>query len=144
LIVIEVVGTPRPGGSKTARYNKKTGKAWTAPANEHTATWRSSVTDAAVKVRPAELLSGPLMVVYFFYFNRPKCHYNSKGVLKPSAPQHHTKMPDKTKLERSTEDALTGIVWRDDAQVCQGFSYKLYCHSGILEGAKIVVEEIET
>ena len=142
MIIIEVVGQPRPGGSKTARYSQKTGKSWTVPANEHTATWRSTVTDAAVKVRPKELLDGALMVVYVFRFLRPKSHYNKKG-LKPSAPKYHTKMPDATKLVRATEDALTGIIWTDDSNCCRNTNQKLYCNPGELEGCTIVITELE-
>lgn len=141
LIDFQVVGTPRPGGSKTSGTSKA-GKSFCRPANKHTATWRSDVSDAAVKVRPKQLLTGPLSVVYLFFFRRPKSHFNAKGELRPSAPHYHTKMPDGTKLVRSTEDAMTGIIWDDDSQVVFGLSQKLYCQPGQLEGARILVQEI--
>lgn len=143
MIIIEVVGQPRPGGSKTSGVSKKTGKSFTRPANKHTATWRSDVSDAAVKVRPAQLLTGALVVGYIFRFNRPKSHYTAKGLLKASAPSHHTKVPDATKLVRSTEDALTGIVWKDDALVSRSFNQKVYCKPGELQGCTIIIEELE-
>lgn len=50
-------------------------------------------------------------------FPRPKSHYNSKGV-KPLAPAYHTQKPDAENVAKAVLDALTGICWRDDSQVC--------------------------
>ena len=47
--------------------------------------------------------------------------------------------PDATKLVRAVEDALTGLVWRDDAQVVIQTVRKRYGHP---ERAEIFVQEI--
>jgi Holliday junction resolvase RusA-like endonuclease len=85
-----------------------------------------------------ELMAGPLTLHIRFCMPRPKYHFNSKGVLKPTAPYYHTTSPDVTKLIRSTEDALKQIVWRDDAQVALQIGSKTYEDKA---GALIMVEE---
>lgn len=45
-----------------------------------------------------------------FYLARPKSLRKKTNV-------HHTKKPDLDKLTRTVNDALTGIVWNDDAQI---------------------------
>ena len=60
----------------------------------------------------------PLAVMVEFLISRPRSHYRKDGITTGvSAPVHHTQRPDATKLWRCLEDALTGIVWHDDAQV---------------------------
>ncbi len=48
---------------------------------------------------------------------RPKSHRRANGELRDSASDYHENVPDATKLWRSTEDALTGIVWADDKRI---------------------------
>lgn len=78
---------------------------------------------------PKELLSGPLRVDIWFYFQRPKGHFGTgrnAGILKNSAPIHYTSKPDRDNLDKLVLDALTGIFWTDDAIVCQGWLQKQY------------------
>jgi Holliday junction resolvase RusA-like endonuclease len=51
--------------------------------------------------------------------------------------------PDLDKLQRSTLDALTGVLFKDDSQVCRILAMKCYCLEGELEGCEIVVEGVE-
>ena len=51
---------------------------------------------------------------------RPKGHFRSgknSGQLKDDAPDYPTSKPDSTKILRAVEDALTGVIWRDDSQI---------------------------
>jgi len=84
-----------------------------------------------------EILSGPVKLSLCFNLPRPKNHYGTGKniyVLKHSAPFFHTKTPDITKLIRAVEDALTGVVWRDDSQVYAQNTIKLYAdgRSGVM------------
>jgi Holliday junction resolvase RusA-like endonuclease len=63
-----------------------------------------------------ELLEGPLVLEFVFFRPRPAAHFGRRG-LRPSAPEFPTTRPDVLKLARAVKDALTGVVWRDDAQV---------------------------
>jgi crossover junction endodeoxyribonuclease RusA len=54
----------------------------------------------------------------------------------------HTKKPDVDKLMRALLDALTGIVWKDDSQVCYATVNKVYAWSGS-PGAEIIIDFID-
>lgn len=140
-IEFRVIGIPKPGGSKTAFYNKKTGRTMIVDACKKVKQWRDSVISAASEAYQGVLLSNPLKLDITFYMPRPKNHYGTGkkiGKLKPHAPKYHTCKPDRTKLLRSTEDALTKILWRDDSQIVEGNTIKLYANS--LPGADICIE----
>jgi len=74
---------------------------------------------------------GPVFVEIVFYLPRPKSM--PKGRIRP------TIMPDLDKLARSTLDALTGIAYKDDAQVVNLVLSKYY-PPGDEPGARIVIE----
>ena len=66
------------------------------------------------------LLIGPISLTVTFLFSHPKGDFGSgknAGVLKCSAPILHIKRPDATKLLRCLEDALNGVIWKDDSQI---------------------------
>jgi Holliday junction resolvase RusA-like endonuclease len=110
-----VYGTPRPGGSK--RAFRRGAHVHVVDANPKAADWKLRVEQVAGEtMNGRELLHGPLSVSFVFTVTRPKSHYGAKG-LRPSAPRFPTTRPDVLKLARSTEDACTGLVWRDDAQI---------------------------
>ena len=115
-IVFQVHGVPAPGGSKRGFYSPKLGRVLMVEACKRTSPWRALVSDAAAKAHQGPPLAGPLRLDVEFVLPRPKHHTGAHG-LKASAPHHHTSAPDATKLLRSTEDALRGICWGDDAQV---------------------------
>lgn len=75
------------------------------------------------------VLTGPLQLDVTFAIARPKGHYGKRGLL-PSAPLFVTVRPDVTKLLRGLEDALTGVLWRDDAQVVKQHACKVYTEDG--------------
>lgn len=74
------------------------------------------VRQAGLDAYKGQLLDGLIEVKMVFYLRRPKCHYRSNGTLKPNAPEAPGTKPDVLKLARSTEDALTGVVWVDDSR----------------------------
>jgi len=134
-----VPGIPAPGGSKRAFINRKTGRPIVTDDCKRNKDWRTMVGWAGTEQFKAPL-AGPLRVEFHFVMPRPKDHFGkgkNAGKLKPSAPQYHTSRPDATKLIRSTEDALTGIAWRDDAQIAHQVGDKVY---GDKPGAWIMVE----
>lgn len=53
----------------------------------------------------------------------------------------HTKKPDVDKLFRMLGDAMTGIVWRDDSQVCYSSINKVYAWDG-RPGAMVIAEPV--
>jgi Holliday junction resolvase RusA-like endonuclease len=61
-----------------------------------------------------------------FRMPRPKAHYKASGEIKADAPWFPIVRPDLTKLLRSTEDAMTGIVWHDDSQIVEQNIHRTY------------------
>lgn len=150
-----VLGKPQPAGSKRAFAIKRggvpTGQIAVTDANPKAKSWQNEVRCAARNVVAASdapivwaspegpVLLGPLNVSMTFYCARPKSHYRSgkhADQLKPQAPQFPAGRPDALKLARGTEDALTGTVWRDDAQVVDLDVHKRY---GLPERCEITV-----
>lgn len=140
-----VSGIPKPGGSKTAfPIRGKDGKMHVivtdASKNKN---WRSDVKSACLRVWDREPTIQPLSLKVCFYMPYLKGHYGTgkhSGELKPSAPNWHRSKPDLTKLLRSTEDALTGVLWIDDAQIVKAEVSKKY---GKTPGASIEVSSID-
>jgi Holliday junction resolvase RusA-like endonuclease len=119
-----VAGMPVPGGSKKAFV--VAGKArLTDMGGERTKHWRASVAQAAAALGRETLFDGPLKVEFHFQIPRPAGHFGKRGLL-PSARPHPSIQPDALKLARSTEDALTGVLWRDDAQTVRLTITKTY------------------
>lgn len=121
-----VYGIPQPAGSKKGFVNPKSGRVIITDDAKNSRPWKNAVADKAVEsVNGSGLLEGPLWLGVDLYFPRPKGHYGARG-LKPSAPPFPAVRPDVTKLLRAIEDALKGIVWRDDAQVVSQVAVKQY------------------
>jgi hypothetical protein len=132
-----VYGVAAPGGSKRAFRHSKTGRIMVTDASKRVKPWREVVGFAARDAMTfhSELgegtsgylppLEGPLILTVDFYLPRPKSHYGVRS-LKPSAPLFPIVRPDATKLLRVVEDACTGILWRDDAQIAEQHVRKHY------------------
>ena len=148
-ISINAIGIPAPGGSKKfVGFTKATGRAIIVDmGGRKTKDWRQVVAAAGVAVMWSELngkpLSGPLKAEFVFRMPRPQWHRNKAGFLVPSAPLWHVIRPDTLKLTRSTEDALTGCIWLDDAQVVQQSAEKRFAGVGEAPGASIIVTCLE-
>lgn len=139
MISFFVPGIPRPGGSKRVFLNRKTGKPIVTDASGKPGKdWRASVVHAASEHFWNGPLTGPLRLTVYFYFLRPGSHLGKRG-LRTSAPKEHTVRPDITKLVRLVEDALTGIAWKDDAQIYVQSAGKFYA---LRTGAEITVEDL--
>jgi Holliday junction resolvase RusA-like endonuclease len=128
VISFTVLGIARPGGSKKSLVpiNRHTGQPFRRPgggivastvdANPKVKDWQRVVADRAAELELGALLDGPLALTLTFYRPRPKGHSGRRG-LRSSAPRYPIGRPDLLKLARAVEDALTGVVWRDDAQI---------------------------
>lgn len=129
-IVFRVFDTPKPGGSK--RGFVVNGRVCIVDASKNK-DWRSAVKHAALEAiktsGEAMPLRGPLKLDVTFFMPRPKSHYRTgknAHILRDDAPGYHTSKPDATKLLRSTEDALTGVLWNDDAEIAVQVVTKQY------------------
>lgn len=112
-----VFGSPAPQGSKKFVGVTKTGRGLMVESSKKVKPWRMDVKAAAEEVRKANAqlmpLDGPLIVSMVFTMPKPA-----------SAPKTRRtwpdRMPDLSKLARSTEDAISDAgVWADDARVVE-------------------------
>lgn len=135
-----VPGLPQPQGSARAFVVK--GRAVVTSDNPKMKSWRMDV--KTVAYQECTLLEGPVQIDAGFYLPRPKSHYGTgrnAAVLKESAPALVSSKPDIDKLSRALLDALTGIAYRDDAQVVRLSVVKRYAEQGA--GTFITVEGAE-
>lgn len=132
MIAFTVLGRPQPAGSKRAFANPKTGKIIVTDDAKGSRPWKQQVAGEAIDAWPyvlTNLLEGPLELDVTFVLARPKGHYRTgkfADLVRDSAPPCPIVKPDTTKLLRAVEDALTGILWRDDAQVVEQSARKVY------------------
>ena len=149
-----VHGQPAPAGSKRAfTVKRKDGSIGVGVdhASKRSAPWMATVAGVAANavfdgVGPWDT-SGPFLLQVVYYFQRPKSHYRTgrnEKLLKDSAPKRHTQTPDRGKLDRALEDALTGVIYADDSQVFRIESEKKWVDRfGGNQGAYVIAERIE-
>jgi Holliday junction resolvase RusA-like endonuclease len=78
---------------------------------------------------PKEPITDPIMLTVVFYFGRPKNHYRTgknSEMLRDDCPEWHTSRKDIDNLQKLIFDALNGIFWKDDAQICWVEAQKKY------------------
>ena len=119
MIRFTVIGQPEPAGSK--RGFSVGGKVRIVDANRKAAPWKQAVACAGWDAMEGrQPITGPVEASFTFYRVRSAGHYGTgrnAGKLKASAPTAPYTRPDVLKLTRGAEDALSGICYRDDAQI---------------------------
>lgn len=148
-----VRGTPAPGGSKDVHFPRDARgrfyirNGWPVyhivDSGKGNKEWRRDVARAAtIAMNGAQPFRGPLRMVVEFLMPRPKSHHQGNDRERPltaRAPAMHIQAPDASKLLRSTEDAMTGIVYADDAQIVQHATSKRWAEPGEQAGARIKI-----
>jgi Holliday junction resolvase RusA-like endonuclease len=134
---LDVIGVPKPQGSKIAFVNKATGKAGMKEQGERgQRAWRSAVAqvarDAAHDAAPFD---GPLGLNVVFRMPCPKARLKK-------APCWHVVTPDLSKLLRATEDGLVdGGLILDDRLIAVGLVQAIEVVGWT--GARIEVRQLE-
>lgn len=128
---IVVYGSPAPQGSK-----RHVGGGRMIESSKKLRPWRECVWAASVAAREGAPIDAPVRVRMTFTVPKPS-----------NAPKRRQtwpmRMPDLSKLVRSTEDALTDAgIWRDDARVVECVSAKRYPGEGLdaLDAPGCVIE----
>lgn len=160
-LTITVLGLPAPQGSKKFVGLSKAGRGLMVESSKKVKPWRKAVEDAARLAMDAHIGQDPTRFVATHVMGLAGFSFPLDGPLrlrlhftmpKPSsAPKRRVtypmRMPDLSKLVRSTEDALTlAGVWADDARVVECLAVKCYPleHPHALErpGVRIEVEPL--
>lgn len=89
---------------------------------------------------PVVMLGNSVEVRATFRLPRPLGHSGARG-LRPSAPAFPGRKPDLDKLGRALLDALTGVVFLDDAQVVDLIVRKRYADPGQQPGVAVEISE---
>lgn len=144
-----VPGKPATAGSKRAYvyYPKEGGrpKAAVTPDNLRQVPFMAAVAHAAdLAMREAEhtLVSGAMKLIVTVGVLRPRNHFRTgknAALLKESAPKHPISRPDSLKICRAVEDAMSGIVYRDDSQIVLHEIEKHYADSDFVS---VMVREL--
>lgn len=119
-----VPGLAKTSGSKRGFVNPKTHKPIVTAASPHQKTWQQSCKWVAMQLCGRMIpWEGPLILSMVFIRQRPGGHFGTgrnAGILKDWAVKElPTTRPDTLKLGRAVEDAIKGIVYCDDSQVCR-------------------------
>lgn len=123
-----IPGKPLTKGSWRPVKSKTTGKIFMKSDNKEAPFWQQTI-KILVKNKMAGIIwDGPVSLILEYYFLKPKSVKRTYPTVKP----------DIDKLERLVLDALTGVVYRDDAQVIKVHHKKLY---GEREGISILALE---
>lgn len=122
MIAFTVFGVAGPAGSHKAFMPKGAKYPIITDSNRNLRSWQQLVADAAGRAIAESpdfaIMGGAVRLSLQFFLPRPKS-------LKRRA-EPHLKKPDCSKLVRATEDALSGLCFRDDAQVVELFATKAY------------------
>lgn len=130
-VEFRVIGEPQTKGSFRALLGKN-GRPFVIPDNAHSKAWEKAVRLVADRVKPPEPLDCPLRVEVEFTLERP---------LKPKFAAAPAARLDLDKLLRSTLDALTDVIYRDDSRIVELVASKRF---GSPIGARIVVASLES
>jgi len=106
------------------------------------AQWHNLIREAALTAIPQHWpIDASIEIDMVFVLPRPKYHRKPNGTLREKYREaQHVSMPDLDKLARAVLDALTGIAWRDDAQVGYIMATKQY---GDVPGCHIYLWTVE-
>lgn len=91
--------------------------------------WKQVVAGCAQKEFGKPLWDCPIYLNLVFCLPRPQSHFGSgknSSRLRDGAKRRPTVKPDVLKLARAVEDALTGILYVDDALIVQERLEKIY------------------
>jgi hypothetical protein len=146
-LAFRIYGIAQQAGSKRAFIPKGWTRAVVTDSNRNLKSWQQLVREAAAEairarqggdraggqgLSPWTLLDGPVRLAVAFYLPRPASL--------PKKVLAMTKAPDCSKLIRAAEDAMTGVVWRDDALVCEIVAGKYYAAPGEIPHCDVRVE----
>lgn len=127
-----VEGDPIPQGSmRRGRRNKM------FHSNKKLLPWREQMYKCAMNAKDGYDFFAPkekgICLEAFFLLKRPKCGKNRNL---------HTFTPDLDKLMRAVGDALTGVMYEDDCQICELRLHKRYIVGNEIPGAIIKLRVI--
>ena len=123
-IEFTIPGAAAPQGSKRA-IRLRTGRTVLVESSSRVKPFRAVAALAATEAWRRPPTADAVGLEIAFRFVRPKSHHKADGSLRAGAPLTPGK-PDIDKLLRALLDALTGVIYIDDAQVACIWATKEY------------------
>jgi Holliday junction resolvase RusA-like endonuclease len=148
VVSFDVRGTPITKGSKSILklrdgmsilVEQTDMKTKTMPSGRLTRWMKAVAASARIAMTARKPFAGHCELWAEFIVPRPQSHYLPTGALAKGAFAFPNK-PDNDKLLRAIKDAMSGVVYGDDAQVAAyGRVFKRYAARGGIGGARIMV-----
>lgn len=139
-ITFTVPGLPRPWKRQKNRFIRKgAGGFISSYMNPKTREAEDTFIARAIAHKPETPIAGPVALDLLFVLPIPKSE--SKRFHADCAMREvpHTKTPDMDNLEKLVADALNGVFWLDDKQVCRVTKRKIY---GTIPRTEVRIEEL--
>lgn len=142
-ISFHVAGTPVAQPRQRHRVISSKGRAFAqnyTPSNHPVTKYKAALKQAAWDEYSELPLEGPLRMDIVFVLPRPK---NKVWKKKPMPRYPHSGKPDRDNLMKSTQDALEGILFRNDSQICAGEVEKYVASGDEKPHVEITIEAIQ-
>ena len=123
--VFTILGDPRPQGRPRFARMGKFVKAYDPKESRE---YKQTLAAQIAAQEPEYISAGAISLDCAFVFARPKSL--------PKKVIDHTKKPDLDNIIKALKDAMTGIVWKDDAQIVSLTARKEY---GDVPGIRVEV-----
>jgi Holliday junction resolvase RusA-like endonuclease len=145
-VTFTIYGEPKPAGSKKAfPFRRPDGSLGVRVThdNPQSRSWMQEVSHAARLAMEGKLVfAGAVSLVILFERPRPKSHYCKRGLSVHGLENPYpTSRPDADKLARAVADAMTGVVYDDDSQICDRNIRKRWGQDGYR--TVVIVTEME-
>lgn len=141
-IVFVVPSVAKPEPRKRHRQMNMGGKQFTQTYTPTTApvnAFKAAVQSAFASAYQGAPIQGPVSLTLTYMLPRPKKLCWKK---RPMPRLWHDIKPDKDNLEKSLMDALKGLAWRDDAQVCRSLTEKVVASGNEQPRVEVRIEEL--
>ena len=127
-----------PVGKQRARYVKR-GNFVQTYTPEKTRTYETLIKDAAIEAMGAsEPLETPVSLYLYIRVPIPASATKKRLQAISDGSEKPTKKPDASNVLKSVEDAMNGVVYKDDSQIINIHVTKVYCS---VSGIDVCVKE---
>ena len=127
-----------PVAKARPRMNRRTGNVYTP---KKTAMFEALIRDSALRaMKGKKMLTGAVKIAVTAFFSVAGSWSRVKKANALTGRLRHTKRPDLSNVIKSVEDAMNGVVYKDDSQIVMLWGGKGY---SLMPRIEIDVEEVE-
>jgi Holliday junction resolvase RusA-like endonuclease len=139
-ITFTVLGVPVAQPRPKVVTVRGRGMAISNPRKHPVVAFKEAVKLEAQQAYKGAPLEGPVALTVTFFMPRPK---SMIWKTKPMESQWHIAKPDSDNLVKAVKDALSGLLWKDDSQVCGLIVHKLITCGGKKPRVEIGVQAMQ-